>query len=58
MVNENPSDSVTSLSRTCADTILEKTMFVMEEEDMEHLRNLLKYIRELTDILEKAMEGD
>lgn len=38
--------------------VLENTIFVIEEEDLERLRNLMKYIRELMAILEKALEED
>ena len=58
MVNENTSDSGTNLSRTCANTMLASSMFVLENGDMERLRDLLKYIRELMDILEKSMEEE
>lgn len=40
------------------DKILDNTVFVIEEEDLERLRDLLKYIRELMAILEKALEED
>lgn len=40
------------------DNILGKTMYVLDKEDVEHLRDLLKHIRKLIDLLEKAFEED
>lgn len=40
------------------DNLLNNTVFVIEEKDLERLRDLLNYIRELMAILEKALEED